>query len=506
MRTSTLYKYGLRPFSMFSGIVAISLLAIVSLPLYMFFFVSPSLVNYISTLKEEEAVALAIHMESKLIPDKSQKLIPSMLTEDIVNKLDGTCFDFNLLKARILLPHGEILFSTDESEVGKNIHQDPGELKHLSSNTYTKFIEKGSSNLEGDISCCDIVETYVPIMRNNTFIGGFEIYHDVTADRERLGSLLRLFNFALFPIVLILFSAVIISCRKANNALNKLIEAEASLSQKSLELEQNNEELTDLVAQCQERRLQLEEEQKARLEAQNQVKEELVKREKLRIDFLRHMVQAQEEERARIARELHDETAQTLTAASLNFCTLGKMLEGNSEVADVVDRLQGLCRQMNKDLYRLVHDLRPAQLDDLGLVAALRYLTDEGQRGTGLKVTFNIIGSMKRLEPFVETIIFRVVQEALTNVIRHAETDKALVELDFSSQQFITLRISDKGKGFESSGVQLSRPGWGLVGMAERVESIHGVLTIDSAPGKGTTVEVVIECFPSVTPGQIIPI
>ena len=467
----------------------------------MFFFVSPSLVHYISTLKEEEAVDLAIHMESKLIPDKNQVLIPSILTEDIIKRLKGTCLDFNLLKARILLPGGEILFSTDESEMGENIHQDPVALKHLSSNTYTQFIEKGSPDLEGDISCCDIVETYVPIMRDKNFIGGFEIYHDVTADRERLASLVRLFNFALFPIVLILFSSVIISSRKAYRSLNKRIEAETSLCQKSLELGQKNRELTVLVAQGQKRQLALEEEQEARLEAQNQVKEELVIREKLRIEFLRHIVQAQEEERARIARELHDETAQTLTAASLNFCTLGKMLEGNAEVADVVDRLQGLCRQMNKDLYRLVHDLRPAQLDDLGLVAALRYLTDEGQRGTGVKVTFNTIGSVKRLEPFVETIIFRVVQEALTNVIRHAETDKALVELDFSSKQCVTLRVSDKGKGFQSSGVQLSRPGWGLVGMAERVASINGVLTIDSASDKGTTVEVVIDCFPPVVPG-----
>jgi signal transduction histidine kinase len=209
---------------------------------------------------------------------------------------------------------------------------------------------------------------------------------------------------------------------------------------------------------------------------------------------LRHTVEAQEEERARIARELHDETAQTLTAASLNFCTLGKMLEGNNEVADVVDRLQGLCRQMNQDLYRLVHDLRPAQLDDLGLVPALRHLTGEGQRGTGVRVAFNTVGSVKRLDPFVETIIFRIVQEALTNVIRHAETDHALVELDFSSEQIVTLRVSDKGKGFEDDTIQLTRPGWGLIGVAERVESIDGILTIDSAPGKGTSIEVVIEC------------
>ena len=506
MITSMLAKWNLRPSATFRGIIIISLLAIISLPLYIYFFVSPSLINYFSTLKQKEAIDLAHHMESKLIPDKSQLLIPAILTEDIIKKLKGTCLDFNLLKARILLTDGEILFSTDESEVGEHIYQDPAGLNRLSVNTYTRFIEKGTPDFEGDISSCDIVETYVPIMRGNNFIGGFEIYHDVCADRARLGSLLRLFNYALFPLVLILFSSVIISYRKANKSLVKRNEAEAQLGRQSTQLEQKNRALTALVDQCQQRQLELQEEQKVRLEAQNQVKEELVKREQQRIHFLRHMVQAQEDERARIARELHDETAQTLTAASLNFCILGKMLAGNMDVAEVVDRLQGLCRQMNQDLYRLVHDLRPAQLDDLGLVAALRYLTDEGQHGTGLKVTFNIISAVKRLEPFVETIIFRIVQEALTNVIRHADTDKALVELDFSTVPLVTLRISDNGKGFDGTGVQLTRPGWGLVGIAERVESINGVLTIDSAPGKGTTIEVVIECLSAVTPAPVVPI
>jgi len=472
----------------------ISLLAILSLPLYMVFFVSPSLVDFISTLKEEEAVDLAEHMESKLIPDKRQKLTRDVLTPVILKRLIGTCRDFKLLKARIILPDGEILFSTKTSELGKSIRSLSREREHINNETYAKFIKKGTRDLEGDISSCDTVETYVPIMRDQIFIGGFEIYHDVTEDRRELETLIRLFYLTVSPIVLILFSSVILSCRKANNSFNKRIAAESDLCRKSVELELKNKELTASIGQCQKRQKELETAQEARNHAQEQVKHELVKRERLRIEYLRHVVLAQEEERARIARELHDETAQTLTAASLNFCTLGKMLEGNDEVADVVDRLQGLCRQMNQDLYRLVHDLRPAQLDDLGLVAALRHLTDEGQRGTGVRVTFNTIGSVKRLDPFVETIIFRVVQEALTNVIRHAETDKALVELDFSSKQIVSLRVSDKGKGFENDTIELTRPGWGLIGMAERVESIHGVLAIDSAAGKGTTVEVVIEC------------
>ena len=216
-----------------------------------------------------------------------------------------------------------------------------------------------------------------------------------------------------------------------------------------------------------------------------------MKREKLRMELLRHTVQAQEEERARIARELHDETAQTLTAASLNFATLKNQLEGMPEVSDVVNRLQNLCKQMNHDLYRLVHDLRPAQLDDLGLVPALRYLVDEGQENTSMEVDLTLSGQQQRLEPFVETVIFRIVQEALTNVARHAGSNQATVELSFEPEE-VVLRISDSGKGFDILKHESDQRGWGLVGMAERAESINGRLRIESSPGKGTLVEAVI--------------
>ena len=216
------------------------------------------------------------------------------------------------------------------------------------------------------------------------------------------------------------------------------------------------------------------------------------KREQQRMEFLRHTVQAQEEERSRIARELHDETAQTLTAASLNFASLKNQLEDNPEVSEVVGRLQHLCKQMNQDLYRLVHDLRPAQLDDLGLVPALRYLVDEGQEGTGLDVSLEVNGKQQRMDPFVETVIYRVVQEALTNITRHAGVDHASVQLVFESEMVVVLRVIDSGKGFDPEVPENGRKGWGLAGMAERVESINGTLRIDAAPGKGTKIEVVI--------------
>ena len=485
-------KCGLFPTSFFRSLVLLSLAAVLALPIYTIFFLSPSFVDYITALNENKAARVAAHMESKLIPDKSQRLSKSILTADVLKKIETTSQDFNLMKVRILFPSGEILYSTEHAEIGNTLNLDRITPMLRKGVSYTNHVNKGAMDLEGDVMPADTVETYVPIMRDNVLIGGFEIYYDITEDRRRLESLLRMSYFTLFPIVLILFVSVILSCRRANKNINKRIEAEEKLFQQSTELKEKNDELTELFVICRERKNMLEVEQKARQEAQEQVHAEQAKREQLRMEFLRHTVQAQEEERSRIARELHDETAQTLTAASLNFASLKNQLADNPEVADVVDRLQNLCKQMNQDLYRLVHDLRPAQLDDLGLVPALRYLVDEGQSGTGLDVSLDVKGNPQRLDPFVETVIFRIVQEALTNITRYAGVDHAVVQLVFEKELVVILRIIDEGKGFETEMLQNGRKGWGLAGMAERVESIGGTLRIDSSPGKGTLIEVVI--------------
>jgi signal transduction histidine kinase len=239
-----------------------------------------------------------------------------------------------------------------------------------------------------------------------------------------------------------------------------------------------------------ERQRQLLAVQQARLEALEQVRRDLVEREALRRELLRHTVVAQEDERARIARELHDETAQFLTALRLNLATLQNLAPVGSEATGLIDRLHSLSRQMSQGIYRMVHDLRPAQLDDLGLVAALQYLADELRR-TGLDVALNISGPKQRLDPLVETVFFRVAQEALTNVARHAHCGRAGLQLSFSPQK-VMLCVTDQGIGFDLAQSQIPPRGWGLAGMSERAESIGGQLCIRSSPGKGTAVELTI--------------
>lgn len=227
------------------------------------------------------------------------------------------------------------------------------------------------------------------------------------------------------------------------------------------------------------------------LSAQQAQLRALEEREALRRELLRHTVQAQEEERARIARELHDETAQLLSAFSLELATLGGMLKGRPQALGTVDHLQGLSRSMSQGLYRLVRDLRPAQLDDLGLVAALRYLFEQDCSPRGMKITFEVSGMPRRLDALVETVLFRVVQEGLNNVARHAGTDEAAVALEYA-EAGVTLRVRDAGRGFDPTEVFLPPRGWGLAGMRERVESVGGQFRLQSAPGEGTLIEVVI--------------
>ena len=239
----------------------------------------------------------------------------------------------------------------------------------------------------------------------------------------------------------------------------------------------------------QEREQQLLSAQEERLEALEQVRKDLEEREALRRELLRHTVIAQEDERGRIARELHDETAQFLTALSLNLATLKNLVPRDKKIQELIETLQSQTREMSQGIYRLVHDLRPAQLDDLGLVAALQYLAEEEHKRAGLQVDMRISGTRQRLDPLVETVLFRVAQEALTNVIRHAQCDQARLELFFNADQ-VVLNISDKGVGIRSMPADSPERGWGLAGMRERVESVEGELLISSPISGGTIVEV----------------
>lgn len=248
-----------------------------------------------------------------------------------------------------------------------------------------------------------------------------------------------------------------------------------------------------------ERQRQFAAAQQARLDALQQIQQETVQREALRQEFLRHTVQAQEEERARIARELHDESSQLLTAFSLQLATLRQVTNRNPKAQTQIAQLQSLTRQISQGIYRLVRDLRPLHIDELGLAASLQWLAEQASQRLNLDVQVEITGPSQRLPSLVETAVFRVAQEALTNVARHAGVGQARLEFLFEDRQ-VTLRIIDQGVGMKVPPPAGTTPsGWGITGMRERAESIGGDLQIYSNPGQGAVVELRLPFSPAQT-------
>jgi signal transduction histidine kinase len=239
--------------------------------------------------------------------------------------------------------------------------------------------------------------------------------------------------------------------------------------------------------------------QQSRMETLNRLEREMRTRESMRQDLLRHIVVAQEDERARVARELHDETAQILTAFSFHLAALRNALPARVNFQPQLDQLQLLSRQMSIGIYQLVRDLRPAQLDDLGLVAALQYQCDEAQNRTGLKVRLSVLGERRRLDKLVETVLYRVAQEAITNVARHAGVQDADLTIAFEPHQ-VALSVVDHGKGFHVEDYSTDRHAWGLEGMRERAESVNGSLLLHSTRGSGTEVEIIVPMQTDIQP------
>ncbi|HEY97573.1 MAG TPA: PAS domain-containing protein [Dehalococcoidia bacterium] len=209
--------------------------------------------------------------------------------------------------------------------------------------------------------------------------------------------------------------------------------------------------------------------------------------------FLQQITRAQEEERKYIARELHDDMAQILGSLSRRLDNLLRKKHdfGESEAAALHD-VQNLLNQGMQSLNSFIQNLRPSLLDDLGLIPALRSLTNNLESTDGTIADFRVIGEERRLSNEIELSLFRIVQEALNNVSKHADATEVHVTAEFNGKG-IKITVSDNGKGFELRGSMddLPRIGQlGLMGMQERVWLLGGSIDVDSKPGRGTTLEV----------------
>jgi len=275
--------------------------------------------------------------------------------------------------------------------------------------------------------------------------------------------------------------------REANAHLNQIVK---TLSQRTLELATSVEELKQEILQ----RKVVEDSLRASelsagllLEKSQQMQEELR-------HLSRQLLFVQEEERRKISRELHDVIAQTLT--SINVRLAGLKAESASSTTELHKQITSTQRLVEKSVdivHRFARELRPALLDDLGLIPALQAFLKGFMADTGIRTSLKVFSAIEEADGTLRTMLYRVAQEALTNVARHAKASQVEVCIE-SLDGTICMVIADNGQGFEVNGKLGAKKHdrLGLLGMRERVEMLGGTFRVDSAPGHATSVRVEI--------------
>lgn len=212
--------------------------------------------------------------------------------------------------------------------------------------------------------------------------------------------------------------------------------------------------------------------------------------EEARKELLRRIVTAQEKERRRIARELHDQMGQHLTALMLGLASLKESCQDQPLAHDRLQQLQRLTNELGQEVHHLAWELRPTALDDWGLPTALSNYVEEWSERSDIPVDFHSIGlDQERLAPEIEATIYRAAQEALTNILRHAEAHRVSLILERRPDHVVAI-VEDDGRGFDAEAVMdtTETKRWlGLLGMKERVALVGGTLQVESTLGAGTT-------------------
>jgi signal transduction histidine kinase len=202
------------------------------------------------------------------------------------------------------------------------------------------------------------------------------------------------------------------------------------------------------------------------------------------------LMKAQEDERLHLSRELHDESGQLLAALTVQLGLLDRDADHPEAVRSRINGLNETANMIRENLHRLAVNLRPASLDHLGLITALQQFIQEFSRQNNIKIDFECVGTQgrdKRLPIEIETALFRIVQESLTNVVLHAQATRVDVLLSLK-HDCVGAMVEDNGIGFVPT-LAMMEEQLGLFGMRERLEMLGGTLMIESSPGKGTTVK-----------------
>jgi len=274
--------------------------------------------------------------------------------------------------------------------------------------------------------------------------------------------------------------------RTAREASAHFVRLNQTLHQRSEDLAVSNRQLAREIVQ----RKEVEESLRKSERHYNQLLEQSRDMQEQLRHLSRQLLMAQEEERKKISRELHDEIAQTLTGINVQLAAL--KAEATINVKGLQNKIARTQRMVEKSVdivHRFARELRPTVLDDLGLIPALHSFVKSVAKRTGIHIHMTIFAAVEKLAGDKRTVLYRVAQEALTNVARHAQARRVDVSID-KLPNSICMKIRDDGKSFQVDRVLHAKrhKRLGLLGMRERVEMVGGSFNVESTPGKGTTI------------------
>ncbi|MBI4331458.1 MAG: HAMP domain-containing protein [Chloroflexi bacterium] len=229
------------------------------------------------------------------------------------------------------------------------------------------------------------------------------------------------------------------------------------------------------------------------LEELKQRSQQLERSEHLRTQLMRNLISSEEEKRKRIARDLHDETSQALTSLLVGLQAIAESPHMESDVLTArLNALQETAQRTLEEIHRVIYELRPSIIDDLGLLPAIKWYAESRLENAGIKLYLETAGQERRLSPEIEITLYRIMQEAITNIIKYSKAEICSITLDFQNKA-VAVHIEDDGRGFDPGKIIATNSGqqhFGILGIKERVELLDGTLNIKSEAGKGTEIDI----------------
>lgn len=460
-----------------TGLIAISLAAVVAFALYVALFLAPSLSRLVVGSAKDDAEHVALHLSTRFFSGKdlspAREFTPSFRAE-IAEQLGV----FDLERVRTFAADGTVLFSSDPAEEGSRNTLPYFREVVARGRTHATVVPRDGKTLEGRTVRAAVVEIYVPVMRQGRFAGAFEVYRDISGWNREVRHLLVRTTLVVLLMTCGFLLAVVVASRRAVQALRERDRAASVLQQERDHLEAAVAERTEALRNSHGDLERLVAERSAALEAANRRLQ----------DLSGYLQNVREEERTRIAREIHDELGQSLTAMRMELSLLRRGLPADQrQSVERAGALTVLVDSTAQAVKRISQDLRPGILDHLGLSAAVEWQAEEFERRTGIPCDVALEPGEITLDEERSTAVFRIFQEALTNVARHAQARDVSVLLRSDSSGLV-LQVRDNGQGME----ERRAPGrcFGIIGIQERVRAWHGSLDIASVRGEGTTVTV----------------